>query len=164
VSAREHSATPPVVDVPSLLAPPPLLYLGTLAIGLLLHWWHPLALFPRYGTAFLLGGCLLLLSAAFARWAFVSMKQVGTSANPYTPATSLTTDGPFRYSRNPIYLAMTGLYLGIGLLFNALAPMLLLLPLLAAMNWGVVRREENYLTARFGIAYRDYCRQVRRWC
>ena len=59
---------------------------------------------------------------------------------------------------------MTGLYLGVGLLFNALGPMLLLLPLLAAMNWGVIRREENYLTARFGTVYRDYCRQVRRWC
>lgn len=91
------------------------------------------------------------------------MRRVGTPASPKEQSQVLVTGGPFRFSRNPIYLAMTGLYLGLMLLVNALWPLLLLVPLLALMEWGVIRREEHYLAGKFGETYTSYKSKVRRW-
>lgn len=66
-----------------------------------------------------LGMLLLILSGAFARWSFITMRQASTTANPGEASTALVVDGPFRFSRNPLYVAMTGLYLGISFLANA---------------------------------------------
>lgn len=105
----------------------------------------------------------MVISAAFARWAFVTLRRAGTSASPYRPSAALTTTGPFRFSRNPIYLAMTGLYLGVSLLVNSVWPLLLLAPLLLVMHRGVILREERYLSAKFGEVYAAYKSGVRRW-
>lgn len=147
---------------PNLIAPPPALYLGTLVIGLLAQGAFPLAL-PTAEAAQLVGALLLLASAAFARWAFVTMGRAGTSASPRQASVALTTDGPFAYSRNPIYVAMTGLYLGFAAVVGAGWPLVLLPALLAAMHWGVVLREERYLAEQFGVPYLAYCARVRRW-
>jgi len=105
----------------------------------------------------------MAISAAFARWAFVTLRRAGTSANPYQPSVALTTTGPFRFSRNPIYLAMTGLYLGTSLLVNSVWPLLLFAPLMLVMHHGVILKEERYLSATFGEAYAAYKSGVRRW-
>jgi protein-S-isoprenylcysteine O-methyltransferase Ste14 len=82
---------------------------------------------------------------------------------PDQPTLAIVTDGPFRYSRNPLYLATTGLYLAIALLVDTVWPLVLLVPMLVVLDWGVVRREERYLEAIFGETYRVYRTQVRRW-
>ena len=91
------------------------------------------------------------------------MKRAGTNVRPDQPSLAIVTDGPFRFSRNPMYLATTGLYLGITLLVNTPWPLILLSPMLLVLHWGVVRREERYLEAKFGEPYRAYKSRVGRW-
>jgi protein-S-isoprenylcysteine O-methyltransferase Ste14 len=111
----------------------------------------------------LLGAALLLASIALARGAEGTMKRAGTNVRPDQPSLHLVTDGPFRYSRNPLYLSTLGLYGGVTLLVDALWPVLLLIPLLAVLRWGVIAREEQYLERKFGDEYRSYKARVRRW-
>ena len=91
------------------------------------------------------------------------MKRAGTNLRPDRPATVVVTDGPFRFSRNPLYLSLIALYLGITLLFDAFWPLVTLAPALAVMHWGAVLRKEQYLEAKFGDEYRAYKARVRRW-
>ena len=109
------------------------------------------------------GGFLFALSAAFARWAFLTMRLFGTTASPKKPSDALATSGPSQFSRNPIYVAMTGLYIGAVFLVNSAWPLLLLPPLLFLIHYGVIVREERYLFAKFGEAYAAYKSEVRRW-
>ena len=145
-----------------MVALPPLLYAGALAVGLLLHWLAPRPPLPAT-TARILGAVLVAGSAVLARWGERTMHRAGTNVDPRQPALQLVADGPFRFSRNPLYIALTGLYLGITLLVNAVWPLLLLLPLLAVVRWGIIGREERYLEAKFGESYRAYRARVRRW-
>ncbi|WP_420794745.1 methyltransferase family protein [Methylotenera mobilis] len=91
------------------------------------------------------------------------MRKIGTSGNPRETSTALAINGPFRISRNPIYLAMTGMYLGISFFTNSLWSLVLLVPLLSVMHWGVIFREERYLAKQFGQAYLEYKSMVPRW-
>lgn len=91
------------------------------------------------------------------------MESAGTNVNPSLPATTLVMTGPYAFSRNPMYVARTCLYLGLGLMVNALGILLALVPLLLVMHYGVIKREECYLEAKFGEAYRQYRSRVRRW-
>ena len=79
------------------------------------------------------------------------------------PTTALVTAGPFGYSRNPIYVALTLLYLRVAFLVNALWILLLVVPVLLVIRYGVIAREEAYLTRKFGDVYHQYTAQVRRW-
>jgi protein-S-isoprenylcysteine O-methyltransferase Ste14 len=154
----------PVESAPlKLIAPPPVMYLGALLLGFVIHAITPIRIFPTSNAHVFVGGVLLALGAAFARWSFLTMRKYGTTADPTKPSTELATSGPFRLSRNPIYVAMTALYIGVALMANAAWPLILLGPLLLLMNWGVIRREERYLSERFGDAYAGYRSRVRRW-
>lgn len=155
------SDTPP--ESSGIIAPPPVLYLGALAMSFILHVISPLPIFASDAVLRVLGVFLFIVSGAFARWAFVTMRRVGTSASPREPSAALVSGGPFRFSRNPIYVAMTGLYLGVALLANSLWLLVLLAPLLVVMQWGVILREERYLARRFGESYLAYKAAVRRW-
>jgi hypothetical protein len=73
------------------------------------------------------------------------------------------TTGPFRWSRNPLYLANLIIYVGTTLVVDALWPFVLLVPLIALLEWGVIRREERYLSRKFGAPYDAYRARVRRW-
>lgn len=151
-----------VPDAPGVLVFPPALYAGTLVLGLILHWLRPVSLLPPL-PARLAGVLVLALSWWLARSAEAAMRRAGTNVRPDQPSTAIVTDGPFRFTRNPLYLATTGLYLGITLLVNTVWPLILLLPMLLVLHWGVVRREERYLEAKFGEPYRAYKARVRRW-
>ena len=146
-----------------IIAPPPVLYLGALVMGYIMHVISPQPIFVSFSVGGWLGILLLGLSAFFARWSFVTMRKVGTTANPRKPSAALVINGPFRLSRNPIYLAMTGLYLGVTFFANSWWPLVLLAPLLLVMHWGVILREERYLAKQFGQAYLEYKSRVRRW-
>lgn len=149
-------------DSPHVLVFPPALFGGTLLVGLVLHWLMPMQLLSPL-SARLLGAALLLASILLGRGAEGTMKRAGTNVRPDQPSLHLVTDGPFRYSRNPLYLATLGLYGGVTLLVDAVWPALLLVPLLAVLRWGVIAREERYLEAKFGDEYRAYKARVRRW-
>lgn len=125
--AAGADADKPPGDAPGVLAPPPLLYAGTLLVGLGLHRLFPTPrLLPRV-PAVAVGAVLLLFAGTLAVAAFRTMARARTAVNPYLPTTAIVTTGPFRFSRNPIYLSLTLLYLGLTLLLGASLWLLLLL-------------------------------------
>jgi protein-S-isoprenylcysteine O-methyltransferase Ste14 len=149
-------------DTPQVIAPPPLLFAAGLVLGVLAQLAFPVQPLPAR-LARVLGAALLVGGVVVATWGQCSMARAGTPSNPRRPVRTLVTDGPFRVSRNPLYVATIGVYLGLAFLLNALWPLVLAVPLLCLVHWGVVLREESYLEAKFGETYRSYTAQVRRW-
>ena len=145
---------------------PPALPVVTILLGVVLERWWPidLALEPpplvRYWTGGLIvGGAILLLGL----WAVVIVRASGQSENPWKPTTQIVEQGPFRVTRNPMYLQMILVCIGFSiLLWNAW--ILLLTPLCAwLLQRLAIVPEEEYLEREFGDAYREYRRRVRRW-
>jgi protein-S-isoprenylcysteine O-methyltransferase Ste14 len=149
-------------DNPGVIARPPLIYLGALALGLGLHAAAGVPILP--GTVARVLGVVLIASAvAIVVAAFRAMARASTSFRTERPTTAIVTDGPFRYTRNPIYVALTLFYLGIGVVLNALWVLLLIVPVIVVMQLGVITREERYLERKFGDEYLRYKARVRRW-
>jgi protein-S-isoprenylcysteine O-methyltransferase Ste14 len=150
-------------SLPGIITPPPRLYMGAFAIAVMGHVVFPLPVTSSGLIIRLFGVFMLIISALLARWSFLAMRKIGTSANPNKESVALSTSGPFAFSRNPIYLAMTGLYIGAGALLNSWWALFLLPLLLYLMHKGVILREERYLLAQFGDVYESYKATVRRW-
>jgi protein-S-isoprenylcysteine O-methyltransferase Ste14 len=142
--------------------PPPFLYAIPLAAGLLLHWAHPIVLMPR-GAAVPLGVLLVALGLALVGFAMGSFFRARTSPIPIKPTTAIVETGPYRFTRNPMYLGLAALYLGVTLWVDSLWPVLFLPVALFAVQRFVIAREELYLEAKFGEQYRGYKARVRRW-
>lgn len=149
-------------DLPGVTACPPLIFLTTLGLGLLLHWLIPIGSFPPSFSG-PLGLVLCAAGVGVGFWGCATMLRAGTNVRPDRPVTTLVTGGPFRFSRNPLYLSLIALYLGIALLFHALWPLVMLVPLLLIVHRNIVLREERFLEAKFGDVYRLYKNRVRRW-
>lgn len=145
-----------------MIAPPPLLYAAGLVAGFLLHTVFPLRI-PFGAMPAVLGLCLIGTGVLLAAAGFRTMSRVGTHVDPFKPTTALVTDGPFRFSRNPLYLSLTLLYGGIALFMNLPWAILFLPIVLLIMRRGVIDREERYLEQKFGVAYSRYKQRVRRW-
>ena len=151
-------------DTPQVIALPPLIFLGALALAALLEAALPIPLPPlSSGVAYGLGAVLVLCGLALLLLGARRFSAAGTNIPPTLPTTALVVTGPYRRSRNPLYLAMILIYAGIG--FAALSSWVLLLavPLILILNYGVVIREEVYLERKFGADYRAYRARVRRW-
>ena len=149
-------------DNAGVVAPPPLIYAGPLILGLLLNRKFTAPFLPR-GVARVLGWPLLGGGMLLMGWFFRTMRRADTPIDPREPVSRLVTTGPFRYTRNPAYLAMTMIYGGITSLANALPSILFLPAVLLVMRRGVIEREERYLEDRFGEEYLRYKARVRRW-
>ena len=149
-------------DTAQILVLPPLLYGMAFVIGLLLHLVFPLHILLTT-LARGIGVVYVLVSLPLALATFRVLSRAHTPVDPMKPTTALVTEGPFRYSRNPIYVALTLLYVGVAFLVNALWILLLVVPAVVVLRYGVIAREEAYLTRKFGYAYRQYTAQVRRW-
>jgi protein-S-isoprenylcysteine O-methyltransferase Ste14 len=149
------------------IPPPPVVYLGPLFLGLLLNRKIPVPFLPRrlariVGLLLIGGGVLL------GGWTYRTMRRAGTPIIgepfvPERPTSSLITDGPFRYTRNPGYLGAAMIYAGITSLRNALWALLLLPVTLLIMQRTAIEREESYLEGKFGEEYLRYKARVRRW-
>jgi len=152
----------PKNDTPGVVAPPPLIYLGFLVAGLGFNHFWPTRFLPdswRVPIAVLLiaGGAALVTSG------LRELRRIGTHVSPHQPSTALATGGIYRFTRNPLYLSLTLIYLGIATATNGPWLLLLILPLLVVIRYGVIAREERYLEAKFGDDYRRYKARVRRW-
>ena len=158
-SRADGSAT----DVPDIMVLPPVLVGGVLLIGVLVHYelWT-VTLLPTV-LARVLGVGIFISAGLLAHFAQLAMKRAGTNVLPTQPTLALATDGPYRFSRNPLYVAAIGVYLGVTLWVNGLAPLLLMLPMTWLLHWGIVLREEDYLRRKFGHTYEAYRTAVRRW-
>ena len=150
-------------DAPDIVVLPPVLVGGMLVVGLGVHWflWR-VDLLPVV-LARVLGLSIFVASGFLAHFAHLAFKRVGTNVLPTQPTTAIAVDGPYRYTRNPLYLAAIGVYVGITLWVNGLAPLLLLPVVVWGLHHGVVLREETYLETKFGGAYSSYRSRVRRW-
>jgi protein-S-isoprenylcysteine O-methyltransferase Ste14 len=155
-----HSATPE--DTPRVIALPPLIFLAGLLTGFVAHWAVPHTLLGPSLRNWL-AWPLLVMGVALASWGRRTLAKAGTNLDPRKPATALVTDGPFAWSRNPLYLSLTLIYLSIACIVNDLWFLPPLVAVLALIEYGVIRREERYLEAKFGDAYRAYQTRVRRW-
>ncbi len=149
-------------DAPGVIAKPPFIYLGFLALGLGLDWLWPSPLLPET-LRYMLGGALIGLGIALTLASVRQFRAAGTSFHTHKPTTAILTDGPYRISRNPIYIGLTAIYAGIGIAADAPWVWVLLLPTLVVMRYGVIAREERYLERKFGKEYLDYKARVRRW-
>jgi protein-S-isoprenylcysteine O-methyltransferase Ste14 len=151
-------------DTPNVIVLPPLIFLASLALAALLEATLPFALLPLprvfgygLGALLVLAGLILLLLGARR------FNAAGTNIPPTLPATALVVTGPYRWSRNPLYLAMIVMYVGLGIAALSLWALLLAVPLILLLNYGVIIREEAYLERKFGAEYRAYRARVRRW-
>lgn len=153
-------------DTAGVIAPPPLIALAAVLIGVALDW-----LLPAYVLTVLLGvseriviGVVLLAGGAAlaiaGRNAFV---RVGTNVNPFKPAHALATTGVYSYVRNPMYVGLALLVAGIGIALASDWTLVMLVAAALTIHFGVVKREERYLTEKFGDTYRQYIQAVPRY-
>ncbi|MEQ8395366.1 isoprenylcysteine carboxylmethyltransferase family protein [Thalassobaculum sp.] len=149
-------------DNPGVITHPPFLYAGALVVGAGLDRLIPLPVLAP-GTGFVPGVVLIGLGLALAFWCFGLFRRAGTNVPTHKPVTAVVTDGPYRFSRNPIYVALTALSVGVALWVNSAWMLGMLLPTFVIMNIGVIDREEAYLAAKFGDTYLSYKARVRRW-
>ena len=143
--------------------PPPMLYVAFLALGIVANIWYPIHLFPS-ALARALGGAILVGGVALGPiWGIRTLHVAGTTVRPDKSTTKLVSSGPFRFSRNPLYLSLTLIYAGIALIANSIWALVLLIPINFIMSRFVIRREEEYLARTFGGEYERYKMNVRRW-
>jgi protein-S-isoprenylcysteine O-methyltransferase Ste14 len=141
---------------------PPLLFLTVLAGALVLDGLWPLSL-PAEPLWTVAGVLLVAAGLGLMAWAGVVMTRAHTTVSPWAAVTALVTAGPFRLTRNPIYLGDLLVYAGIALWVGTWWPLLVLPLVLVAVQWLVIAPEERYLTSRFGDEYTAYRQRVRRW-
>ena len=151
-------------ETAGVLAPPPVIFAVPLLAGWLADryvtgWASAVDATWRYGAAI----ALAVLAVGFAVGALRLFRRAGTPAEPWHPTTAIVTSGVYRITRNPMYVGMTLLYAGIAIAADSPVALVLLVPTLAVIRVGVIRREERYLDARFGDEYRRYKARVRRW-
>lgn len=153
---------------PGVHYPPPLLFAVPFALGLLLGRWHRLTIVSPASLALVraletAGALLLLVWVALTVTAFTRFLRARTTILPFRPSSALVTDGPYRLTRNPMYVSMVALYAGGALLLNALWPLLFLPAVVLVVDRAVIQREEHYLAHAFGAEYEAYRARVRRW-
>jgi protein-S-isoprenylcysteine O-methyltransferase Ste14 len=161
--SERNSRGQPAADVANLgLIRPPPVYLGSIGLGLLVHFFWPVQLLPA-SISVPIGVLLVLVAGALFISSVRTFRKAGTPVSGNRPTTIIVRTGPYGFRRNPIYLAFTLFQLGLAAWLNSLGLLVALLPALALMLFVVVPREERYLEARFPSEYLPYKRAVRRW-
>jgi len=149
-------------DAREVVVPPPLIYLFGFLIGLALDTAWPAAFLPAT-TQYVAGAITIALGLALFAAAVAAFIRARTSPVHERPTTSIITTGVFRYSRNPIYVAMTLVLIGLGLAIDSAWIIAMAMPAVLVIHWFVIRKEEAYLVGKFGDEYERYQQTVRRW-
>ena len=147
---------------------PPAIYVLGLAAGFLAYWFWPVHVVPVSDAGGVreirwIGWALSVLPFGLAMWSVKTFRLSGTTPNPTRPTTKLAFGGPYRFTRNPMYVSLALIQTGISLIANALWPLVAVLPVLYVVRRVVIDREEAYLGRKFGEEYLAYIRRVRRW-
>jgi protein-S-isoprenylcysteine O-methyltransferase Ste14 len=137
-------------------------YLTSLVIGGLLQSALPLPFFPETQNV-ALGASLVVVALALVSYSVAQFRAAGTPVPARKPTAVIVRTGPYRFSRNPIYLAFSLLQLGIAIWVNSVWLLATLVGAVALIHSIVIQREEHYLERKFGAGYLDYKASVRRW-
>lgn len=149
-------------DGAGVVVPPPLIYLAGLGLGWLLDAWYPLGRVPD-PIRWVLGGALGVTGLGIILPALRLMRRAGTAIMPTRPTTRLVLGGPFRFTRNPLYLSLVLIYASIAVLTTMLWALVLLPAVIVILQRLAISKEEAYLERKFGDEYRAYRARVRRW-
>jgi protein-S-isoprenylcysteine O-methyltransferase Ste14 len=150
-------------DTAGVIIRPPLAWGLAIIAGLVLNWLMPLPfLLPKLAAA-RLGAAVFVLALALVAWAITTMARAGSNVPTNLPTTTIVGSGPYRFTRNPIYLGMFLGLIGLTIALDNLWLLVMLVPFAIVIRYGVVAREEAYLERKFGDVYRGYRSRVRRW-
>jgi protein-S-isoprenylcysteine O-methyltransferase Ste14 len=151
-------------DNAGVIAFPPFIWLVSAVSSTLIHFFViRLPITTNYRVCLVCGIALIIIAPALALSALFTMRAAGTSIDPAKPTLSIVRGGPYRFTRNPMYLALCLLQIALGFFLNDWITLLFVIPLFFILHYGVVLREERYLTAKFGEPYLQLKREVRRW-
>ncbi|ODP39413.1 methyltransferase family protein [Sphingomonas turrisvirgatae] len=157
--------TEPNRDIAGVIAPPPLIFLAFLGLGIALEYGlvRTQGLDMPASLRVTVIGALFLVGAALIAAATLRFRKAGTPAPPWHPTTSFVAEGVYRWTRNPMYLGMMLIYLAGGVAADAPVVFWLLVLLIPTIHYGVILREERYMAGKFGQPYIDYTHRVPRW-
>lgn len=151
------------IDTARVLVRPPIALVLAIIGGIALDRLLPLPWLPSDLPAGWLGGALFVLGLALLVWAAVTITKAGSNVPTNQPTTTIVESGPYRFSRNPIYIGMFLGLIGLAIALNTLWLLIVMVLFALILRYGVVAREEAYLERKFGDAYRGYRSRVRRW-
>lgn len=155
---------PDTNDTSGVRFPPPFIAAGVFVVAYAVHRFAPLPLAADPGAAQrLVGWGLVAVAVLLSASAVFLFRRAGTTPNPTRPTTALVVHGPYRFTRNPMYVGFALLYIGLTMLVNSAWPFVFFPVMITLLDRLVIVREEAYLEAKFGDAYRSYTARVRRW-
>jgi protein-S-isoprenylcysteine O-methyltransferase Ste14 len=150
-------------ETAQVIVRPPLAWGLAIVAGLALDWVRPLPFLPPGLPAGWLGTIVFILALTLAVSAIMTISRAGSNVPTNRPTTTIVERGPYRFTRNPIYLGMFLGLVGLAIAFDNLWLLLMLVPFALVIRYGVVAREEAYLERKFGDVYGGYRSRVRRW-
>lgn len=152
-------------DYADIAIKPPILFLGALLLGYVLTYLFPIGpgIASPNGLGLMAGLAFMLVGFALAIFPARRFRKAGTSILPGEPSTALVREGMYKATRNPIYIGLILVYFGLCIVLTSVWMLILLIPAVIILHRGVVKREEDYLTWKFGDDYRRYMSQVPRW-
>jgi protein-S-isoprenylcysteine O-methyltransferase Ste14 len=153
-------------DNAGVIAPPPLLALAVVVLGLALDWLMPaylLTLLLSFEDRIVIGVLLIAAGLGLAVSALGVFKLAKTHAEPWKPSTALVTEGIFKWMRNPMYVGGTSILAGLSILLASDWMLVMTIVFGPVIHFGVVKCEERYLAAKFGEPYRQFLAKVPRY-
>jgi protein-S-isoprenylcysteine O-methyltransferase Ste14 len=150
-------------DTAQVIVRPPLAWGFAVIAGFALNWLMPLRFLAVGLAAGWLGAVVFLVALGLLAWAIFTVTGAGSNVPTNLPTTTIVENGPYRFTRNPIYLGMFLGLIGLAIAFDNLWLLMMLVPFALVIRYGVVAREEAYLERKFGDLYRGYRSRVRRW-
>jgi protein-S-isoprenylcysteine O-methyltransferase Ste14 len=150
-------------DNSNALVRPPIALLLAFVGGLGIDWLYPLRFVPADISGGWVGAAVFAAGFALALWAIATFRDAGTRVETYKATSTIVESGPYRFTRNPIYVGMFVGLIGLAIGFNSLWILAALVPFFLIIRFGVVAREEDYLERKFGGPYLAYKTRVRRW-
>lgn len=143
--------------------PPPFIFGVPFGVGLILQWIFPLHFPQARGHGLILGVLCIVPAVCLLKAAHRAFQRAGTSMLPNQRARALIVDGPFRFTRNPLYVGLILFYAGASFCISAAWPIVLLPVVVIGLRFLAISPEERYLKKTFNGAYHAYMGRVRRW-
>ena len=163
MTSNLRGASTETTDRSNAVIRPPIAWALAFATGLAINWLYPLRWVPATWPNVWIGIIIFAAGFALAIWAIVTFRRAGTRVETTKSTMTIVTDGPYRFTRNPIYLGMSLGQTDLAVAFDNLWILVMLIPFYLVLRYGVVAREEAYLERKFGEVYLDYKSRVRRW-